>query len=236
MATLQVGKRTPRPTWLTDDVQLFQSSQSDKLALLQRCKTALEADADLSIQAMADSLNIDRSTLSNGIRLLELPELVLDLVRSEILSLHAARDLLPLLKVAGTELVFSVLDQASPDYRVERIRELVGAQLELVAAPRGRMGNGRSKQVTSAVEAREPAVTQQRMRIVPPKGTPITSPVAGKKYGIGRTTVAYWAKGGLVAVLDPGKGVGSKAHYDEHDVVLILQRGGPPKGRPRKGR
>jgi len=102
---------------------------------LRGFKKALDEIKTLTIQKLADTLGIDRSTLSNGLRVLRLPDFVLEHVDSGAMSVHAARELLCL--VAGDHqhdedmgyVVKSIADtrgrSGMPDWRTDHVRDLI---------------------------------------------------------------------------------------------------------------
>lgn len=66
-----------------------------QIEVVRAHKRAIE-ETDLSIQALADKLGMHRPTLSNNLRVLELPHLVLEHVESGDLGLTVAREFLAL--------------------------------------------------------------------------------------------------------------------------------------------
>ena len=55
------------------------------------------------------------------------------------------------------------------------------------------------------------------------EGQPITVSEAARKYGVLSQTIHAWVKQGLVRVLDPGKGRGSRKTLDESDVAYLAK-------------
>lgn len=101
-------------------------------------KKALDEIKGLKIQDVADTLGVDHATLSNTLRVLQLPALVLDRVDSGELSLHAAREFLCLMgerhahvhemEMVVTEISGSRMGSA-PDWRVGNVRRLLSWQV-----------------------------------------------------------------------------------------------------------
>lgn len=90
-------------------------------------KKALEIEG-MSVQLLADKVGLDRSTVSNNLRLLTLPAAVLQQVDGGSLSAHGAREFLCLMGSDGhfhddiTKQVLDRLTVGPPDWRVARIR------------------------------------------------------------------------------------------------------------------
>ena len=55
------------------------------------------------------------------------------------------------------------------------------------------------------------------------EGQPITVSEAARKYGVLSQTIHAWVKQGIVRVLDPGKGRGSRKTLDESDVAYLAK-------------
>jgi len=93
-------------------------------------KKALDIEG-MTIQKLADSLGLDRSTVSNNLRLLQLPAWLLDWVDKGELSAHGAREFLCLQGADGhfhEEIalqVIAALTSGAPDWRVGRVRLLI---------------------------------------------------------------------------------------------------------------
>ena len=92
---------------------------------------ALAEVSGLTITALAQRLGIDRSTLSNHLRILRLPQVVLDRVESGELSPHAAREFLCLMNddhaheddmAWGIRTITTTGIRDIPDWRVENVR------------------------------------------------------------------------------------------------------------------
>lgn len=95
---------------------------------------ALEEIPHLTIAHLAESLGLDRSTLSNNLRLLKLPGFVLERVDSGEMSAHAARELLCLVAEdhAHEDIMKSIIQEvantslgAAPDWRASNVRRLI---------------------------------------------------------------------------------------------------------------
>jgi len=88
---------------------------------------ALEIDG-MGVQELAAAMGLDRSTVSNNLRLLRLPQFVLQHVDTGEMSAHAAREFLGLMGSDGhfheTEAkeALGVLTSGTPDWRVGRVR------------------------------------------------------------------------------------------------------------------
>jgi ParB/RepB/Spo0J family partition protein len=102
---------------------------------LRGFKKALDEIKTLTIQKLADTLGIDRSTLSNGLRVLRLPDFVLEHVDSGAMSVHAAREFLCLVGADhqhDEDMAWVVKSIAQthgrdgrPDWRTDYVRELI---------------------------------------------------------------------------------------------------------------
>lgn len=85
----------------------------------------------MTVQRLADTLGLDRSTVSNNLRILRLPAYVLEWVDNGELSAHGAREFLAYMGDDGhfhdkeAHQVLTVLTSGAPDWRVVRIRSLV---------------------------------------------------------------------------------------------------------------
>lgn len=98
-------------------------------------KRALDEVSDLKIDELAESVGVARPTLSNLLRILTLPPVVLDVVAEGRMSPHAAREFLVLMH--GKHLhkremawVIDSISQTSgssglPDFRVAHVREMI---------------------------------------------------------------------------------------------------------------
>ena len=92
----------------------------------------LEEISELTIQKLADSVGIGRPTLSNNLRILKLPKVVLERVEAGEMSVHAAREFLCLQNDDHTherEMAVAINDIArtegvdgAPDWRVKNVR------------------------------------------------------------------------------------------------------------------
>lgn len=101
---------------------------------------AVDTIDGLTIADLAKSVGLDRSTVSNNLRLLRLPAVVLDRVDSGELSAHAAREFLCLVGPDGHRhddaMAWVVQDIAktppgsAPDWRVDNVRRLIGHYIE----------------------------------------------------------------------------------------------------------
>ena len=125
-----------------DDAGMFMtalvenSARTDltQLEEYQAYARALKEIEGLTIQALADSIGIDRSTLSNNLRILDLPKVALNHVESGEMAPRAARELLGFKvgdHVHEREIAW-VIEQVSktyvgtaPDWRTENIRRLM---------------------------------------------------------------------------------------------------------------
>lgn len=95
---------------------------------------ALQIDG-LTVQDLASKLGLDRSTVSNNLRLLRLPQAILKYVESGELSAHGAREFLCLMGDETehpthfhqniAEQVLEKLTKGTPDWRVSRVRYLI---------------------------------------------------------------------------------------------------------------
>ncbi len=97
-------------------------------------KKALDIEG-MTIQWLADSIGLDRSTISNYLRLLQLPAFVLEWVDEGSLSAHGAREFLCLMGSDGhfhadvAQQVIERLTTGAPDWRVGRVRLLMGESI-----------------------------------------------------------------------------------------------------------
>ncbi len=125
-----------------DDAGMFMTALTENsartdLTQLEQYQAYARALADiegLTIQALADSIGVDRSTLSNNLRILELPKVALDHVESGEMAPRAARELLCFKAkdhVHETEIAHVIEDidrtyvGQAPDWRTENVRRLV---------------------------------------------------------------------------------------------------------------
>ena len=118
-------------------VALSENQKRRDLAPLDQWRAyqkALDEIEGLTIQHLADTLGLDRSTLSNNLRILALPKIVLERVDAHDLSPHAAREFLCLMGQdhAHTDIMESIIRHiqathygAAPDWRVGNIRVLI---------------------------------------------------------------------------------------------------------------
>lgn len=89
----------------------------------------------MTIAMLADSLGLDRSTVSNDLRLLKLPAWVLEHVDNGNLSAHAAREFLCLMGSDGhfhDDVAHQVLDhmtKGTPDWRAARVRDEINGSV-----------------------------------------------------------------------------------------------------------
>ncbi len=99
----------------------------------------METLPGLSIQALADGINLDRSTISNNLRLLKLPGLVLDRVATGEMAAHAAREFLCLQTEdhSHDDIMRRVIEEISgtalgtaPDWRTPNVRKRIWSQIE----------------------------------------------------------------------------------------------------------
>lgn len=97
-------------------------------------RKALDEIEGLTVASLADSIGLDRSTLSNNLRILQLPAVVLDRFASGELSGHAAREFLCLMNDTHVheEEMAAVVKQiaetgmgSAPDWRTENVRRRI---------------------------------------------------------------------------------------------------------------
>lgn len=110
-------------------------AQLTKIEVVRAHKRALD-ETELSIQSLADQLGIARATLSNNLRVLELPDFVLEHVASGDLSLSVAREFLVLQNAdhAHTDDMQSVVNSITsrytrsgpPDWTRRKVRDHIG--------------------------------------------------------------------------------------------------------------
>ena len=91
--------------------------QLSQIEVVRAYKRAI-GETDLTVQALADKLAIDRSTLSNNLRILDLPDFVLEHVESGALRTTNARNFLVLQNAdhAHTEDMRAIVDQIVNPY------------------------------------------------------------------------------------------------------------------------
>ena len=116
---------------LAENVQRKQLTQ---IEVVKAHKRAID-ETSLTVQDLAKQLGIDRSTLVNNLRVLELPDVALEHVESGALALSAAREFLVLQNKdhAHTEDMRRVVDQivntygrsGAPDWGRRHVRELI---------------------------------------------------------------------------------------------------------------
>lgn len=94
-------------------------------------------ETDLTIESLSQQLQLDRSTLSNSLRVLKLPKQVLDLVGAGEMSMHAAREFLCLVAEDHEhkdimEQALSIIrrpsahrEEARPNYTVKAVRSAI---------------------------------------------------------------------------------------------------------------
>lgn len=106
-----------------------------QIDLYKAWQRALAIDG-MTVQKLADGVGLDRSTVSNHLRVLQLPALVLDYVDSGELSAHGAREFLCLLGSDGhfhtteAKSVLNKLTSGIPDWRYTRIRYEIQRAIE----------------------------------------------------------------------------------------------------------
>ena len=94
---------------------------------------------NLTVQTLADQLGIDRSTLSNNLRVLDLPDVVLEHVESGALKIYAAREFLVLQNHDHAhiedmqDVVFGIVSthgrRGAPDWSRRHVRQLIAARV-----------------------------------------------------------------------------------------------------------
>lgn len=118
-------------TALTENTARTELSQLETYMAYAR---ALEQIEGLTVQGLADSIGVDRSTLSNNLRILDLPDFVLKHVESGDMAPRAARELLAFKgkdHVHEREMAFVIEDISqtyvgtAPDWRTENVRHLM---------------------------------------------------------------------------------------------------------------
>ena len=101
-------------------------------------RKALDEIEGLTVQALADRLGKDRSTVSNDLRLLRLPKRVLNKVASGEVPTRAAREFLCLVadEHAHEDIMASIIQEiaqarhgAMPDWRAGNVRRLLNARI-----------------------------------------------------------------------------------------------------------
>jgi len=124
-------------------IALAENTEREDLTPIEQYRAwqhALDTIPGLEIQHLADSLGLGRSTVSNHLRLLRLPPVVLDRVESGELSAHAAREFLCLMSPGGhyhEDDMTAVIDtiagrggySGAPDWRVKHVRECIRHQV-----------------------------------------------------------------------------------------------------------
>ncbi len=127
---------------LTDEqmamVALAENSKRKDIPPIEQYRAwgrALEISG-VTIQRLADTLGLDRSTVSNNLRILRLPQFVLDWVDNGDLSAHGAREFLCLMGADGhfhediAKATLNTLTAGAPDWRVARIRSVIQGFVE----------------------------------------------------------------------------------------------------------
>ena len=122
---------------LTENIQRKQLTQVE---VVRAHKRAIEKTG-LTIQSLAEQLGLDRSTLSNNLRVLELPDFVLEYVESGDLKVSAAREFLVLQNSAHahTEDMRKVIGEiartwgrnGAPDWSGRHIRQLISRRVSV---------------------------------------------------------------------------------------------------------
>jgi len=126
----------------------------------------------MTIETLAGSLGLDRSTVSNNLRLLRLPAYVLAHVDAGALSAHGAREFLCLMGSDGhfhddiARIVLDRLTKGAPDWRVGRIRFEIPSVLRTTSVrdwrklfdAYGNGGDGPAFDIAAFREAKAPQV------------------------------------------------------------------------------
>ena len=130
--------------------------QLSQIEVVRAHKRAID-ETSLSVQALADKLAMNRPTLSNNLRVLELPDFILQHVESGDLGITVARDFLMLRNAdhAHTEDMQAIVDgivnpyyarQGLPDWRRSNVRRAISERVaynETAYRPLGpRTGHG----------------------------------------------------------------------------------------------
>ena len=131
MSILELDDAGMFMTALTENSARHDLSQLEEYQAYARALKEIEG---LTIQALADSIGLNRSTLSNNLRILELPKVALHHVESGDMSPRAARELLAFKSKNHThdreidwvvEQVVTTHLGSAADWRTEHIRKLV---------------------------------------------------------------------------------------------------------------
>ena len=120
---------------------LTENSKRKDLTPLEEYRSyarAIEEVDGLTIQSMADAIGVDRSTLSNNLRILQLPQVVLERVESGEMAARAAREFLALMNddhchEREMDWVIKTIASTSgmsgaPDWRTAHVRRELRAQ------------------------------------------------------------------------------------------------------------
>lgn len=119
-------------------IALTENAKRKEVAPIEQYRAwqkALEIDG-MTVSMLAESMGLDRSTVSNNLRLLKLPDYVLEHVDAGVMSAHAAREFLCLLGIDGhfhddtAKAVISKLTTGTPDWRAVRVRWLIQQDVE----------------------------------------------------------------------------------------------------------
>ena len=114
--------------------------QLSQIEVVRAHKRAID-ETSLSIQALADKLGMNRPTLSNNLRVLELPDFILQHVESGDLGITVARDFLVLQNAdhAHTEDMQGIVDgivnppyyarKGLPDWRRSNVRRAISERV-----------------------------------------------------------------------------------------------------------
>ena len=96
-------------------------------------------------------------------------------------------------------------------------------------------GDIRRIETAMTLTAEGERILKEEIPNIPPPTTPITMNKAAVKYGVDSKTIRNWVYRGLVTVLSPGKGQGSKRLVDERDIAVRVATSEVKPGRPRNG-
>ena len=172
--------------------------QLTQVEVVRAHKKAIE-ETGLTVQALADKLGINRSTLSNNLRALALPDFVLEQVESGALSIHVAREFLVLQNEehVHTEEMQRVVNEiartwgwsGAPDWSRRHVRQQIARAVSTnendfrPVGPRTKKGDfygGASREASFDIEAFT-AERPEKMHTVPQDDD------GGEKYGGSRT-------------------------------------------------
>lgn len=161
---------------LIENIQRDDLNPIDRANAYRQCCTAF----GVSVQELADRLGEDRTTVSNILRLLDLPQAIKDLVAGGELSMGHARCLLGIpVEARQVELARKAIDEGWPVRKMETVAR--AAKVRPTEPPAGPAEPRRRPQLVQ-LEQRLAAALQTRVRII-----------EGRRRHTGRLVIDYYS-------------------------------------------